>query len=202
MQGGWPPRLKSGLVDRTRIPFVALKVEGRIVLGFAPHDAISGDLGEHRRSRNRHGGRVAPDDRAGFSTPDKVPIAVNEDSVGLDPEPVDGSPSRQSLRGRHSQFIAFGVAGMPDRPGDAPTGYPVEQRLSFLLSQHLRVTDLVDAGVVRYHCRPDAERPRPGTAPHFVDADHDSVSETPHAALNGQVGSLYLERLAEAGHGG
>lgn len=193
MEGGWSPRLQSGLVNRTRISLVPVEVESRIVLCFSSHDAIPGDLGEHRGGGDRYSGRVAPDNQVGPPTPDEVPIPINENLVGLDPEPVDGSTSRQALGRRHPQFIAFGVAGVTDRPHDTPIGDPIEQRLPFLLGEHLRVTDLIDAGVIRYDGCADTERSRPGTAPNFVDSDHDPVPEAPHAALDRKVGASRFE---------
>ena len=90
---------------------------------------------------------------------------------------------------------------MSDRPGDAPFGYPVEQGFTFSFREHLRVADLVDPSVFRHDRRAHTDRSGPRPAPYLINADHDLVSQIPHAAFHRQIGGASLQGLAEARYG-
>jgi hypothetical protein len=84
-----------------------LEVVARERRGLGPHDPVAGDLGQDRGGRDRQAGGVAPDDPAGPAPAHEIPVAVEQDPVGLDAQTVDGAPGRQLLRGRHPQLVAL-----------------------------------------------------------------------------------------------
>ncbi len=133
---------------------------------------------------------------------DEVPLAVEDDGVGGEAEPGDGSSGRQLLGLGHSEPVTLLVAGVADGPGVAPVGHPLEQGLPLGFGQGLGVAELVDPPVLRHDGGADGERSGPGTAADLVDADHQVMAGIPQGAFLGQARRLGLDGLAKSGHGG
>ena len=147
-----PMPCSATLCARARVALVELEVVAGVVLGLGPHDAIAGDLGEDRRRRDRQAARVALHDASGVvPPPTKSHLPSSSTRSGVHAEVVEGAPGGQPLGLRHAELVALLLAGVADRPGDAPVGDPIEQRLALALGEHLRVADLVDAPILGHH---------------------------------------------------
>ena len=117
----------------------------------------------------------------------KVPVSVVQDRVGDDAQAIKRPSGGDLLCLGHPEFITLHRACMPDRPGDAPVGDPVEKRLALDLRQHLRVSNLVDALSARYHCGSNADRARPRSPAYLVEADDGLVPGSPEVSLRREV---------------
>ena len=119
--------------------------------------------------------------------------------VGPHAEALDGPAGGQALGLGHAELVALLLGGVADRPGVAPVGDAVEQRLALALGELLGVADLVDPPVLGQHHGADGERPGPRAPADLVDAHHDVVAGGPQRPLLGQARGLALERLRSCG---
>jgi hypothetical protein len=184
----WAERGKGGTVLRTRIALVPVEVERREAGGEISHQPISCHLGQDRGRSDRQGRGVAAHDRVDFWRPDEVPRSIDQDAIGLRAEGIEGPLSGETLRSRHTQMVAFGRRGMPNRPGVTPGADTVEQPLPFRLPEHLRIAYPIDPAVLRNHGCRDRQGARPRTSPNLIHSDDHGQAGIPEATFRLETG--------------
>src|SRR5215207_5522460 len=192
-----PPAAQRRLVAGTWVALVLVEPPPRVVLGLDLHDAIAGDLGEDRRRRDGQAARVAAHDALGDAAADEVPLAVEQHAVGTQAQPLERPAGGQPLRFAHAQIVALVVGGVAHRPGRAPAGDAIEERLALLRRELLGVTHLVHPAIARQHGGTERERTGPRAPSHLVHAHDHLVAGIPELALAGQRWRLALQCLAE-----
>ena len=124
----------------------------------------------------------------------EVPRAVDDRRVGrhgeLGERPAGGQRCASAMPS--SSHSACDVWPTPHASHHSPTRSNSRSRSRSV--SIFEVADAVDPPVTGEHGGTDAERPRPGTAPDLVDADHDIVTEVPQPALERPGRGVLLRR--------
>src|SRR6266508_2586863 len=197
VDGGRAEPLERGLVPRARVALVEVEVVAGVAVGLRPHDAVAGHLGQDRCGGDGQAPGVALDEPGAPAAADEVPLAVEQDPVGLQPQPFDRPGRGQPLGRGHAEVVALLLAGVADGPRGAPRPDPVEERLALGLGEHLGVAHLVDPPVAGQHGGAHRQRSGPRPPPHFVHADDHLVPATPKTALDLERRGLRPDRLAQ-----
>jgi hypothetical protein len=171
---------KSFTMDLGAITLVPGKTIAGIQLVHTLHDAITGSLGDDRRSTDRRHDTVAPDKR--FTLDETLvksqvgqPIAIDLDSGRRYRKPEDGATHGQHCRSQDIDSVYFGSIRPGHGPGDRS---PLDLRrevIAMRRSQFLGIIQPLDAAVrVEYYGSGD-NGPGQWPATSLVDTGHMSI---------------------------
>ena len=142
-------------------PLLSSKLYAGKAGGLGDHHPVAGHLGQDRGGGDREGRSITSDYPPGAPMAHEVPPAVHQHPVHRHVQPGQGSTSREPLGLGHPEAVTLRRAGVPHRPGQTPTGDPVEEGLPLRGLEELGVPDLVDPAIPGRHNRPHRDRPPP-----------------------------------------